>query len=110
MTGASPREPNTWNQLTARRIMAEPHMYSPGAVLWADTILAVTCPTSYPSVRSVSDRHELHSYATDRDTGLTSVTCSCGWQSPPVETIPHGIDLWAAHVTNAYAPLEPADV
>lgn len=94
---ASPREPNTMAELTARRILAEPHQYSPGAVLWASTIIGVV-------------RHDLHSYATDRAIGLTSMTCSCGWQSLPAESIPHGIDLWTAHVNNAYASPEPADV
>ena len=97
MKGAAvSREPKTTAELTALRILAEPHMYSPGAVVWASTIIAVV-------------HHDLHSYATDRATGLTSVTCSCGWQSLPAETIPNGIDLWTAHVNNAYAP-EPVDV
>ena len=51
----------------------------------------------------MSDRHDLHSYASERDSGLITLTCSCGWRSPAVESIPHGIDVWSAHVSDAFA-------
>lgn len=53
------------------------------------------------------DRHDLHSYATDQDTGLVTVTCACGWRSPPAESIPKGVELWTAHVSDAYPDNEP---
>lgn len=57
----------------------------------------------------MSNRHDLHSYVSEPDSGLVTVTCSCGWRSPPAESIPRGIDLWTAHVTDAYADGEPRD-
>lgn len=51
----------------------------------------------------MSDRHDLHSYVSEPDSGQITVTCSCGWRSPPAESIPQGIDLWTAHVIAWYA-------
>lgn len=47
------------------------------------------------------DRHDLESYVTEPDSGLVAVSCSCGWTSPPVETVHKGIEEWTAHANGA---------
>lgn len=46
------------------------------------------------------DRHDLESYATEPESGLVAVSCSCGWTSPLVETVPKGVEEWTAHVND----------